>query len=179
MKKILQLALFRGIRITSDVGKFKNLDPDQDNLKGNPILVTNFKCVKGLEFSDVLLLLNVNEYYLKQFLPEAMTRCMSNLYVLVVPFQKTFNQSPETVSVVLNEWEKINCKKSILKTVELKFCSDPVCKTEANDYCEDGSSTCVHKFTKFYGELYEELQGIDIPVFPADNEKEREEAKVL
>lgn len=91
LKKILQLALFRGIRITSDPGKFKNLDPDQDNLKGNPILVTNFKCVKGLEFSDVLLLLNVNEYYLKQFLPEAMTRCMSNLYVLVVPFQKTFN----------------------------------------------------------------------------------------
>ena len=179
LKKILQLALFRGIRITSDPGKFKNLDPDQDNLKGNPILVTNFKCVKGLEFSDVLLLLNVNEYYLKQFLPEAMTRCMSNLYVLVVPFQKTFNQSPETVSVVLNEWEKINCKRSILKTVELKFCSDPVCKTEANDYCEDGSSTCVHKFTKFYEELYEELQGIDIPVFPADNEKEREEAKVL
>ena len=37
----------------------------------------------------------------------------------------------------------------------------------------------MHKFTKFYEELYEELEGIDIPVFPADNEKEREEAKVL
>ena len=61
LKMVFQLTHFRGIRITSDAGKFKTLDPDQDNLKGNPILVTNFRCVKGLEFSDVLLLLNENE----------------------------------------------------------------------------------------------------------------------
>ena len=176
---VFQLTHFRGIRITSDAGKFKTLDPDQDNLKGNPILVTNFRCVKGLEFSDVLLLLNVNEYYLKQFLPEAMTRCMSNLSVLIVPFHKEINQSPETVSAILNEWEKINCKTPILKTMEIKFCSNPICHTQANDYCEDGSSKCVHKFTKLYGGLCEEIQGMDIPVFPADNEKEREEAHVL
>ena len=47
------------------------------------VLVTNYNCVKWLKFLEVLLKLDPDENHLKQLIPEAMTRCMSNLVILV------------------------------------------------------------------------------------------------
>ena len=49
----------------------------------NMVLVNNYSCVKGLEFSEVLLILDADEYHLKQFIPEAMAKCMDNVSILV------------------------------------------------------------------------------------------------
>ena len=38
-----------------------------------------------MEFSDVVLLLDANEYHLKQFIPEAMARCQSHLSIVIKP----------------------------------------------------------------------------------------------
>ena len=181
LKQLLQLTHFQGLKITSDPGKYKSLDLDQDKKKIESVLLTDYRCVKGLEFSHVLLLLSLNEYHLRQFIPEAMTRCMSNLSILIVPSHTEFSQS-ETFSALVNEWERTNRLQEnnpILEIIELKFCSNPICRTKVDDYCKDGSNKCVHEFTKFYEDLYKEIKYSGIQSFQSDNGKEKEEAVSL
>lgn len=68
-------------------------------------------------------ILVVNDYYLKHFIPEAMSRCMSDLFILLFPCYKEGNQS-ETVTDLVEEWEKSNIseKEPILESVQLNFC---------------------------------------------------------
>ena len=182
LKCLLQIKNFHGLTVTFDAAEFKNLDldQDQDKGKGQLVLVTDYSSVRGLEFPDVLLLLNENEYYLRYFIPGAMTRCMSNLSILIVPCDKKISQS-ETVSALVNEWKKVNSRynNTILELVELKFCSNPSCILKVNDFCEDRENKYIHKFTKFFGDLYEEIQHIFVPNLKSDNEEEKEEAKSL
>ena len=72
---------FAGVTVTNNVGEFLRNS-------GNMVLVSNYNCVTGLEFSEVLLILDGDECDLKQFIPEAMARCMNDLTILVRPKQK-------------------------------------------------------------------------------------------
>ena len=178
---LLQLTNFNRLKITFDATEFINLDKTQDKQKGELVLVADYRCVKGLEFSNVLLLINENEYYLKHFIPEAMTRCMSNLSILIVPRNKKIFQS-ETVSALVDKWEEVNNmsnKNPILEIVELKFCSNPICRIKMNNFCEFGGNKYVHKFTKFFKDLYQEIQLRVASNLESDNDEEKEEAKIL
>ena len=179
--ELFQLSVFQGLTITSDPTKFRHGNLDQCGQNGGLVLITEYRCVKGLEFPDVLLLLSKNEYHLKQFIPEAITRCVSHLSVLIVPCGKEFNQS-ETVSVLVNELEKANNMSKnnpIIEKVELTFCSKPICRTQIKDYCEDGCSKYVHTFTKFYKAIYEEIQRWIISDFHSHNIEAKEKAKSM
>ena len=164
LNELLHLTIFQGLNITNEPGKFINLTRDQDNSKKNLVLVTNYRYIKGLEFSDVLLLLDEMTYYFQNYIPEAITRCTSNLSILNLPNDaKTFHG---TCSSVLDEWEKINSKSPnspILKAIDLQFCSNPICLAHVNDHCGDESIIYVHKGNKFYKGLYEDIQHRDIP----------------
>ena len=178
---LLQLTNFNRLTITFDATEFINLDKDQHKQKEGLVLVADYRCVKGLEFSNVLLLLNEHEYYLKHFIPEAMTRCMSNLSILIVPRNKEICQS-ETVSALVDKWEEVNNmsnKNPILEIVELKFCSNPICRIKMNNFCEFGGNKYMHKFTKFFGDLYEEIRHSVASNLKSDNDEEKEEAKSL
>ena len=59
-------------------------------------LVTNFRYVRGMQFQNVIIVLDPKEYFLKQYLPEAITRCTSNL-ALVMLEGKTLTKKEETV----------------------------------------------------------------------------------
>ena len=181
-KQLLHLKDFQGLTLNSDAGKFMNLTLDQDKQKSEieEVLVTDFRSVKGLEFSDVLLLLNENEYHCKHFLPEAITRCMSKLSILLVPCNKEFNKSG-TVLTIADEWEQINSHRSknpILNTMILEFCSDPYCEN-GEIYCENERSKCLHKSHKFYGKLREEIQNTFGPNWQSYNGKEKKDANIL
>ena len=178
LEQLFHLTIFQGLNITTDPAKFLNLDLDQANSRRNLVLVTNYRCIKGLEFSDVLLLLDVEEVHNQQFIPEVMTRCMSNLYVMLKPPLKYSCH----IKDLLDEWETINstCSKSpILETVELSFCSNRICLTQASEYCQDGNRIYVHKFSKIYEDLYKEIQGSDIPNFQSNKMEEKEKASSL
>ena len=167
--QLLKLETFRRLNVTSDAGEFKNLERDKDKKNRELVLVTDYRCVKGLEFSDVLLVVDVNDHHTKQFLPEAITRCMSNLFILLFPCHKDFHK-PETVSDVVKEWEE----KCIVDIVELNFCSDIDCRLAGN-----GSCKLLHKATKFYKDLYNQIRnGLDANLQP-DIEKEKEEANFV
>ena len=113
---------FPGVTVTNNAGEFLRSS-------SNMVLVNNYNCVKGLEFSEVLLILDVDEYHLKQFIPEAMSRSMNNLSILVTP-EPRGNHRSDTVRDLVRHWEQSNEKKimetgkPILKILELTFCSD-------------------------------------------------------
>ena len=57
LEQLLKINIFRGLNVTFDAGEFKNLEQDQEKRNRELILITNYRCVKGLEFSHVLFLL--------------------------------------------------------------------------------------------------------------------------
>ena len=183
LQQLLRLKHFQELTINSDAGKFINLHLNQDERKSGiqDVLVTDFRSVKGLEFCNVLLLLNENEYHCKHFLPEAITRCMSKLSILVVPCHKEFDQSG-TVLRIADEWEKINScssKNPLLNIVMLEFCSDRYCQNDKEVYCEHERSICLHQSSEFYGKLHEEIQNASVLNLQSDSEKEKKDANIL
>ena len=172
MKYLLQLTNFSTFKITSDATKFKNQDLDQDKQKEELVLLTDYRCVKGLEFPNVLLLLNEEEYYLKHFIPEAITRCMSNLSILLVSSYKRISHS-ETVSALVKKWEEVNHSDNnnpMLETVEFKFCDKAICETRNKEFCEVGGNKYVHKFANLFRDLYEEIRHNVVPNLKSDYE---------
>ena len=183
LKQLLCLKHFQGLTINFDAGEYINqhLDQDKQKKENQEVLLTDFRSVRGLEFSDVLLLLNENEYHCKQFIPEAIARCMSKLSILLVPCHKEFNQSG-TVLTIVDEWEEINRhrpKNPILNIVKLEFCSDQYCQNDGQIYCENERSKCLHKSNRFYGNLHEEIQDKFVSNWESDNEKEKKDASIL
>ena len=157
------------------------------------VLVSSYATVKGLEFSEVLLILEKDEYHQKQYIPEAITRCRSDLSVLVTPPWKKKNQS-NTVEDLVARWKEINNIKiekknmSILKLKTIGFCSDKACKKlayEKSIHCEDSQkyppSTCygIHTHTKWYKGLSEKIEKKVVPMLHLDEKTTVEKATAL
>ena len=108
--------------------------------KNSYTLVTNFQYIRGMEFENVIIVLDPEEYFLKQYLPEAVTRCTNNL-ALVMLEDKKIKAKGETVKgfvelleqqepSVVQKWITEKCKK---------------CKRRSNYYCykNDGNVTRI------------------------------------
>ena len=146
-------SFFSGVTVTNNVPQFLQSS-------SNIVLVNNYNCVKGLEFSEVLLILDADEYHLKQFIPEAMARCLNNLAIFVRPKTKE-NLKSDTVKDLVDHWEVSNeMEKPVLEIISLEVCSgyafkkhenykENHCKTEKSKY----SSYKIHKKCERYKEL--------------------------
>ena len=174
---------FQCVTVTNEVGKFFR-NP------GNRVLLNNYSCVKGLEFSEVLLILDEDEYHLKQFIPEAMARCMSNLTILVKPKPKGIPTS-DTVADLVHHWEKSNKQvmksgESMLTILKLKFCSDHhfiKSKNEIETHCLKNTSKYtsykIHKRCQWYRDLSIQIRPSIVRNLHLEVKKEQEEAEVM
>ena len=165
-KSLLKLPqILPSLNVTTDVEFFL------ENCSDSLILVKNYKFVKGLEFSNVLLVVDSNEYYLKQFIPEAITRCQSNLLVLIKSHEKESCKTDAVIDLV-NCWDQINSEeeKPILRKLQLKFCTKRKCSIKADheeeccqEKLESGAviSYNVHKNSKPYRCLLEVMKVSD------------------
>ena len=151
--------IFQSLNLTDDVEMFLN------NHDQNLVLLKNYSSVKGLEFSHVLLVLDANEYHLKQFIPEAMARCQNNLSILINPSQVD-DHDEGTVTELLKYWERINLEEEnkIRNILQLQVCSKIRCSKRSDqikEYCEqvyDNSTTySVHVNCKLHQELLTEI----------------------
>ena len=90
------------------------------------VLVTNYNCVRGTDFSNVILLLDANEYHVKQFIPEAIARCQSNLSIVVKPAEKRIIRGDDVMEL-MKYWENVNSEqeqgKFIIEIMKLEFCN--------------------------------------------------------
>ena len=110
--------IFPSLTIVDDVETFFS------NKNERVVLVKNYKCVRGIEFSDVILLLDANEYHLKQFIPEAMARCQSSLSIVIKPTENV-KRREDTVMNLMEYWVDINLeaeKEKLIKNFTLHFC---------------------------------------------------------
>ena len=101
----------------------------------NLVLVKNLKFLRGFEFSKVLLILDSDDHHLRHLIPEAITRCTSNLAVLIRPSVQWIHEY-ETVADLVDEWEK----HRLLRILKIGFCSKPSCnskKVQREAYCKD------------------------------------------
>ena len=184
LQQLLQLeSCFKSLTLTHEVEKFLT------NTGDNVVLVSRYDTVRGLEFSDVLLILEQDEYYLKHYIPEAIARCRSNLLVLVKPPWKKRNQS-NTVEHLVHHWKKINDakilkeKKPLLRLLKLGFCTEDTCKILSKESaCSSSpgnrSFYGLHKHTKWYKGLHKEIKEKIVPNLQLDNKKREEEAATL
>ena len=187
---LLQLkSCFENLRLTGDIETFLASRSDE-----NIVLVHRYDTVKGLEFSEILLILEKDEYYLKQYIPEAITRCTSNLSVLIRPSWGNKNRNlSDTVKNLVHYWKERNMassekKKCILKLLTLGFCSNKSCIKfdEKSTSCPDteGSSDIhsfygVHTHTKWCKGLFEEIDKKIVPIQQLDDKTKEEEATAL
>ena len=185
LRDLIQLSHFTpALRATFDVEEFLM------NSNSNLVLVTNYNYVNGLEFPDVLLLLDANEYHLKQFIPGAIARCTENLSLIMRPSQKK-NAKNETISDLVDDWvknhlEHLKMGTPILKISELQICSDTFCNDRRESkliYCKHNSESRtilrVHKNCKLFESLAKDIQCSVLTNLKSDEEKARGAAKAL
>ena len=75
------------------------------------VFLTNFSRVNGLEFDHVIIFANNSEYYLKQYLPQAISRCTYNLKIVLLPMERI--NTAKGIQKILNN---IYPKKDKIKT---------------------------------------------------------------
>lgn len=127
LKNILPLS------VSFDVQKF--IDK-----KSNSVLITNFQYVRGMEFENVIVVVDPDEYFLKQYFPEAMSRCTRNLSLIVLE-DKNLKKKEETVKGILELFEKQ--EPSVVEKWVTEKCKK--CKKRSNYYCykSDGNNKRV------------------------------------
>ena len=151
---------------------------------GNLVLVKNMNFVKGLEFSNVLLVLDSNEHHLRHFIPEAIARCTNNLSVLIRPSVHE-RLTSGTVADLVDEWERErnNQDDPVVSIFKIGFCCKDSCNDRKNNriaYCVDNKDAFyrVHKNHELYGHFLEEIQRTYVPDIQPDYVR-KQEAKAL
>ena len=180
LRRLLTLSkIFPFLRITESVWEFMSCNNE------NLVLIVNYRYVRGMEFSNVMIFLDANEYHLKQFIPEAMVRCQRNLTIITKLPESEIDGYDSAINL-MGYWEEVNVEKRIMKTLHLQFCnctSRQRCNSkvyQGNGYCHiiSGTKTVkyyeVHRYCKLYRELSEEIQHKVIPYKGDDQPKHRE-----
>ena len=144
----------------------------------NLVLVKNLNFLRGLEFSDVLLILDSNEHHLRQFIPEAITRCKSNLSILIRP---SLSAQSNTVADLVHKWEQ---DKSVIDIVKVGYGGELACNNNRyhlSTYCSDEKESFykVHRNNKKYRKFLIEINLAYNENMQPDHAKKLEEAKAL
>ena len=155
MSLLQSRTIFPSMRVTEDLQTF--LKEHSENF----ILVKNYNNVKGLEFPQVIMILDSSEYHLKQYIPETMARSQSTLSILIKSFDSA-GYNKDTVADLVKYWDEVNKKgkNTILNISYLQFCENTICCREGDsEFCleknESVSTTTyhVHKNCNLYKDL--------------------------
>ena len=80
----------------------------QKTKQSKMIFSSNFRSVNGMEFDHVIIVVSHSEYYLKYYLPQAMSRCTFDLTLVMLPKDKMKSKK----SVVQNLKQKLKKHRS-------------------------------------------------------------------
>ena len=143
LKRTIQLlprVLDENFSCTQDISVYL-----QKSKKSKMIFFSNFFSVNGMEFDHVIVVVNQSEYYLKYYLPQAISRCTYDLTLVLLPDENIIakggllknipnyfpkirdNKTKETVANMIEEL----MREYLMKHVVIYKCI--VC--EKNCYC--------------------------------------------
>ena len=178
--------LFPSLTVVDSVEEFSS------KVNERVVLVKNYNYVRGIEFSDVMVLLDANEYRLKQFIPEAMARCQSNLSIVIKPPENGKGRK-DAVMDLIAYWKRVNLEEEeekFIRILKWHFCkcsSTIMCSRKAgheNLYFrkvreENGAIRYeIHKNSKSYQNMSEEIRQ-SIASDASSNQLEKIEALTL
>ena len=98
--------------------------------KDHPALITNFQYIRGMEFENVIVAVDPDEYYLKQYFPEAITRCTANLCLMLLEDKKK-KRKEETVKGIVERLEQ--CDPVVVEKLIIERCKE--CDKYSSFYC--------------------------------------------
>ena len=134
--KLLPQLLDETFSYTQDITVYLNKSKES-----NMILYSDFCGVNGMEFDHVVIVVSQSEYYLKYYLPQAISRCTYDLTFVLLPKDKTNNKhgflqkftsaisrtrndrAKETVANITQEF-KHECLVKEVTVVECKACEN-------------------------------------------------------
>lgn len=131
--------------------------------KGNITLTVNFQFVRGMEFENVIIVADPDEYFLKHYFPEALARCTKNLALIMLE-DKNRKKKEETVKgfielidqmqpPVIEKWIIEECKK---------------CKTGSNFYCYNNDGTMTRLGINLLSDKFRKMEENFMPISPAE-----------
>ena len=104
------------------------------------VLVTNFLYIRGMEFENVIIVINSSEYYLRHYFPEAITRCTKSLSIIVVEDNNLSKK--DSLNEVITLWE--NQLPAVVEKWAVEQCEKR--KRKSDYYCiqENGDKKVVY-----------------------------------
>ena len=133
--------------------------------KKNNCLVTNFRYVRGMEFENVIVIVDPEEYFLKHYLPEAIARCTNNLS-LIMQQDKNMRKKEETVKDAVGSLQQQ--EPSVFEEWITEICNK--CKEGSKYYCSE-----IHGHRRYLGinilsAEFREMEKYFNAILPADIE---------
>ena len=103
--------------------------------KDNLILITNFQYVRGMEFENVIVALDPGDFSLRHYIPEAITRCTTNLCLMLLDYSKK-KKEMRTVVDIVKQLE--HHSPPIIEKLIIEKCK--TCGKNSNFYCFDSDN---------------------------------------
>ena len=83
-----------------------------------------------MEFENVIVVIDPDEYYLKHYIPEAITRCTTNLYLMLLEDKKK-KKKEETAKGIVEQLEQYD--PPVIEKLIIEKCKE--CDKDSNFYC--------------------------------------------
>ena len=154
LKRAMQLfpKLLPNVSYTDSIEEYLKKDR-----KSKMIFLSDFRSVNGMEFDHVVILLNSSEYYLKYYLPQAISRCTHDLNFVLLPREERNRESIRTIGsnqTVENIIDELK-EKGLLEQVDVVECQkDSNCHSSADE--TDNKlvlHTCSYEYTTHMNDL--------------------------
>ena len=165
LKRTIQLLprlLNETFSFTQDIGVYL-----EKNKQHKMIFCSSFCSVNGMEFDHVVIVVNESEYYLKYYIPQAITRCTYDLTIVLLPEDKINNengilqkitnfvsrtrndQAKETVAFMIEE-PKRECLVKQVTVAECKACGNSCDSYSISNVTENKQTFGVHTHSDQY-----------------------------
>ena len=125
-------------------------------------LVTNFRHVRGMEFENVIVLVDPEEYFLKHYLPEAIARCTSNLS-LIMPQDKSISKKEETVKEIVRLLQQQ--EPAVVEMWVTRKCRK--CRKRSRYYCNKKDECITYLGINILSDEFRKMEEYSNPTLPA------------
>ena len=133
------------------------------NRKGNITLSVNFQYVRGMEFENVIIVADPDEYFLKHYFPEALARCTKNLALIMLENKKR-KKKEETVKGVIELIDQM--QPPVTEKWIIEECKK--CKTGSNFYCYNKDRTMTRLGINVLSDKFRKMEKDFTPILPAE-----------
>ena len=130
--------------------------------KNSNTLVASFRHVRGMEFENVILLVDPEEYFLKHYLSEAIARCTSNLSLIMLQ-SKIISKKEETAKEIVGLLQQQ--EPTVVEMWITKKCKK--CRKRSRYYCGKKDGHITYLGINILSDEFRKMEVYSNPTLPA------------